>query len=135
MINIAEKLKSAPTGTKLYSPIFGACELTGIDDRLYPVSVKSVKEGKTYYFDKFGFINTSGECLLFPSKENRDWENWRHCEFEKGETVLVRNGNECRWVVAKFVEKVVDLFNVNFNDTDTNYPYRQCIKFQDPYKV
>ena len=31
-----------------------------------------------------------GECLIFPSKENRDWSTFKKpCQFKKGELILV----------------------------------------------
>lgn len=78
-INIAEILKNAPKGTKLYSPICGECELDCVSIGLdYPISVKT--KYTDHSFGKNGlFVNfeKDGECLLFPSKENRDWNTFK----------------------------------------------------------
>lgn len=80
-MNIAEILKDASQGTKLYSPIFGECELAEItNDHEYPIKVTAgdghresfTEDGK--YYSNEDFINT--ECLLFPSKENRNWNKF-----------------------------------------------------------
>ena len=81
IINIAEILKDTPKGTKLYSPLLGECEVMEItDDPKYPIKVTAgdghiesfTEDGK--YYDSEDFINT--ECLLFPSKENRNWNKF-----------------------------------------------------------
>lgn len=77
MINIAEKLKNASKGTKLYSPICGECTLHYIDDNDIVVT-----KGEHYiYFNHLGQYNiykeSVGECLLFPSKEVKEWDNYQ----------------------------------------------------------
>lgn len=81
MVNIAEILKHCPKDTKLYSPICGDCILKGADsDGTYPISVVPCSDA--YYL--FTFTNEGklsarfdGECLLFPSKNQRDWSKFR----------------------------------------------------------
>ena len=77
-LNLVEILKDRPKGTKLYSPALGEVEFAGINyhDRTYPIMVK-IKDG-TFWFTKQGkFYNMEqSECLLFPSKEQRDWSKF-----------------------------------------------------------
>lgn len=73
-MNIAEILKNAPKGTKLYSPLFGEVELESVSDVIIEVRI----EGSvwTFYNDGRYYKNyPSGECLLFPSKDKRNWDN------------------------------------------------------------
>ena len=80
MTNISEILKKCPSGTKLYSPICGECYLYWVVDE---VKMGGMKVGgeivvydnnrSKYSFYKDGTQHPMGECLLFPSKENRDW--------------------------------------------------------------
>ena len=72
-MNIAEILKNYPKGTKLYSPICGECQFISLDDDAeYPINVQA--EDKHFYcFTETGRYAICGECLLFPSKDNRDW--------------------------------------------------------------
>ena len=73
-MNIAEILKNAPKGTKLYSPLFGEVELKSVSDVIIEVRI----EGSvwTFYNDGRYYKNyPSGECLLFPSKDERNWDN------------------------------------------------------------
>lgn len=78
-INIAEILKDAPKGTKLYSPICGECELNCVDNSVTLSIVVSVQECGNFYFTSEGKHRdiSNAECLLFPSKENRDWHTFK----------------------------------------------------------
>ena len=73
MVNIAETLKNMPKGFRLYSPICGGCKLVGVVNNFIKV------EDNDEYIRNFlsdGKLNANGECLLFPSKENRDWNTF-----------------------------------------------------------
>lgn len=73
-MNIAEILKNAPKGTKLYSPLFGEVELKSVSDVI--IEVKVGTSVSTFYNDgRYYKGYPSGECLLFPSKDERNWDN------------------------------------------------------------
>lgn len=98
MVNIAELLKYAPKGTKLYSPLFGEVKLFRVDKRRgYPIDVIDCN-GNGKSFTEFGvyFANhPDAECLLFPSKECRTWEGWTlpvEHEFKVGDWVVRKDG-------------------------------------------
>ena len=97
MINIAEILKDYPKGTKLYSPICGECELECVWDSMiygYPVEIRSIKTNHILKLTSKGTLNyneSNGECLLFPSKENRDWSTFKYLKFKKGD--FLRHGD------------------------------------------
>ena len=87
-INIAEILSDMPTGTKLYSPLFGKCEYIAVANNEYSIAIKVqrsdcaitkflMKDGR--YFG--GYEDT--ECLLFPSAKMRDWDKF----FKHGDIV------------------------------------------------
>ena len=69
MINIYELLKDCPIGTKLYCTLWGESIFTWINDG------EIVLDSCTQ-LDAFGRWNKHGECVLFPSKENRDWSKF-----------------------------------------------------------
>lgn len=86
-LNLVEILKNYPKGTPLYSPICGECKLDYIFGNTIIVKLNtSMLDGQleeinfmTFdYKGRFGGDsrnnNIERECLLFPSKENRDWE-------------------------------------------------------------
>ena len=81
-MNIAEILKNIPKGTKLYSPAFG--EVTFMNANSDFINVKdSVKVERTFCSN--GNFYKDGECMLFPSRENRDWNTFR---FKKGDILV-----------------------------------------------
>lgn len=117
-INIAEILRDIPKGTKLYSPLFGKCELVGVNTDEYGdfIRVESFfqdgcvkKESRTFSSDGsyFGWY-PNAECLLFPSAKMRDWSKF----FMRGDVVL----NEHSGLVAIFAGWVDDEFT-EFNTT------------------
>lgn len=98
MTNIAEILKDHPKGTKLYSPTCGECRLEKIDiEGPYTIIVIFGKEGHEMEasFTEQGqyFVDSDGECLLWPSKDNHDWESMRKPTFKPGDVVVSSLGN------------------------------------------
>lgn len=88
-INIAEILRDMPKGTKLYSPLFGKCELIGVDNSKYPIVIKAqridgaiskgiMKDGR--YFDGY----EDAECSLYPSAKMRCWDKF----FKRGDVLV-----------------------------------------------
>lgn len=86
-LNLVEILKDCHKGTKLYSTIFGEIEFGFIEDNsIYPIVL--ILNGGYEYLTSDGklFNQFDGECILFPSKENRDWSNFKPtCEFKDGD--------------------------------------------------
>lgn len=80
-MNIAEILKNCPKGTKLYSPLFGECKLIHVDcisNSAYPITIKTEHDEHSFTKDGLFYKNyTNSECLLFPSKDNRDWSTFK----------------------------------------------------------
>lgn len=95
-INIAEILKDKKNGLRLYSPIFGECTFCYVREETNDICVKKhncVKE----FFDSKGLYYNTGEVMLFPSKEMRDWRKF----FKKGD-VLVYIDGKCKVIFDKF---------------------------------
>ena len=76
-LNLLEILKDCPEGTKLYSPVFGEVKFESINDIIGPIIV-TTNTGNAEYFTADGKMYNyyNGECLLFPSKEQRDWSKF-----------------------------------------------------------
>ena len=75
MNNIAEILKNAPKGTKLYSPLFGECTLDFVSCDLLEINIWN-SDNQNECFDYEGRYNGVGECALFPSKNQLRWDNF-----------------------------------------------------------
>ena len=77
-IDLTKILKDCPEGTKLYSTIFGEVTFCHIDENdMYPIKVMAGKKcnGKVSANGKH-YVEFNGECTLFPSKEQRDWNKF-----------------------------------------------------------
>ena len=77
-LNLLEILKDAPKGTKLYSTIWGDVELV----EAQPLWIKCITpNGTEWHFEMNGKLNAAssgnGECVIFPSKEQRDWSKFK----------------------------------------------------------
>lgn len=94
-INIAEILKDKPQGTKLYSSACGKCELKEADDKSFKVSFYNSRfgfmSGGEGTFNKFGNLYDDGECVIFPSKEMRDWNKFA---WKKGDVLISNDGKK-----------------------------------------
>ena len=85
-INLCEILKCCPKGWEFYSSIYGWIYFEGLNtgDK-YPVVI-SYKNGKLESFGADGrlFLDYAGECVLFPSKDQRDWSKFTAPWYKKG---------------------------------------------------
>ena len=123
-LNLVEILKDCPSGTKLYSPALGEVDFVDIlEDCTYNIRVKG--ECGTFHFTPQGklFNTEQGECILFPSKDQRDWSKFKvkKPKFDPNtlkpfDKVLVRDKNFENWSCGVFPHK----------DVSSAYPYR-CI--------
>lgn len=113
-INIAEILRNKPHGIKLYSPIFGDCTYCYIHDETSDICVK--KQCKVMiYFNFEGLYDTAGECLLFPSKEMRDWSKF---SWKKGDALSCGVDNLCifeKWANKEYTEFYAKFVTPNYS--------------------
>lgn len=105
-LDLVNILKDCPEGTRLYSVIHGEVTLNHVssEDVNYPIIV-IWREG-TASFTRYGryAIKSDGECILFPSKDQRDWskfkapvEKFDYNTLQPFDKVLVRDENNCHW--------------------------------------
>lgn len=119
-LNLVEILKDCPKGTKLYSPVYGYVELVNVSEELVcisqnedislPIKIK-LSNNCTDALTKDGrlFVEYDGECMLFPSKEERDWSKFelKKPKFDPKtlkpfDKVLVRDNINNPWVCDHF---------------------------------
>ena len=77
MKTVADYLRNVPKGIKLYSPIFGECEFDHIslcDSVCVRYKDTQIEFNK---YGQFSLDDSEGECLLFPSKEVREWNKYQ----------------------------------------------------------
>ena len=83
-MDIANLLKYCPKGTKLYSPIWGEVEFIEVASS-NNIVIKS-PDGNEVLFYCSGAYHRNGECVLFPSKDQRDWK-----ELKIGDIMMGKN--------------------------------------------
>ena len=101
-LDLVEILKDCPRGTKLYSPFCGKVELDNVGEHCidYPIVVNH--NGNPIVFTCDGRLYNDfpdGECVLFPSKDQRDWSKFKapidkfdYNTLQPFDMVLVRDG-------------------------------------------
>ena len=138
-IDLTKILKDCPKGTKLYSSIFGEVYFKEIrSDDEYPI----VTTKDTFTKEGLYRAYSDGECILFPSKEQRDWskftahwykkERFDHKTLNPFDKVLVRNDSREIWRCD---------FSANVSDDNVEYPYvainesvMYCVPYNDDTK-
>ena len=112
-LNLVEILKDCPKGTKLYSTVFGEIEFGFIEDN-YSYPIVLIQNGGYEYLTSDGklFNQFYGECILFPSREQRDWSKFTAPWYKKErfdpktlhtfDRVLVRLTKNCIWNATFF---------------------------------
>lgn len=123
-INIVEILKDKPQGMKLYSSACGKCKLEEVDDKSFKISFYSSKfgfmNGGEGYLDKNGKLYDDGECVVFPSKEMRDWSKF---QWKKGDVLVSNDGG---------TEVIFDKW---YDDTYTNFYSKHYLNSEDENKI
>ena len=75
MKNILEVIKKAPKDHVYWCTLFGECKAEIDDtDNTYPITIRIKND--LYFITADGRYHQKydGECILFPSRDNRDWE-------------------------------------------------------------
>ena len=76
-IDLTKILKDCPRGWKLYSSIHGEVQFKYIDNGDFPIIIE-LSDSSEMNFTKDGkfYLKFDGECILFPSKDQRDWSKF-----------------------------------------------------------
>lgn len=86
-MDIAEILKHCPKGIKLYSPTWGNVKLIEVTPtKVIKIKVWNFTEGLT----PDGRYSDNGECVIFPSKDQRDWSKFR-LPAKRGDIMMIPN--------------------------------------------
>lgn len=144
-IDLTKILKDCPKGTKLYSLVHGEVEFERIEtDFKHQYVIIELKDllleritfdGKIYNYE-------GGECILFPSKEQRDWSKFNAPWLKKErfdpktlksfDKVLVRDVCYQNWSCGFFSHIVVfdDVCKYNVGEI----LYSMCIPYNEETK-
>lgn len=127
-INLCEILKGHE-GETFYSPMYGEVKLIGTDSFIfpgnsnYPIIISRINGQDISNLCPNGhFLNEDrGECMLFPSKDQRDWNKW--VEEQKPKTPKTWNDliNQHKTKSSK-VEICTTFSNYIYDGTTSNTP-------------
>lgn len=95
-VNISEILKKYPKGFKFYSALHGKeVELEGVGDTVVSFNKIDDEKGIRQCVNQYGELYGGGECVIFPSKENRDWTTlFVKDKFVVGEIIQYKDNSE-----------------------------------------
>lgn len=124
-IDLTKILKDCPKGWKFYSSAFGDVEFDSMSE--YNINPICIRVNANFYpfLNKYGkyYIENKGECILFPSKDQRDWSKFTAPWYKKErfdpktlnpfDRVIVRDDNCDEWVCTIF----------SHHGEDCGYPY------------
>ena len=140
-LNLVEILKDCPKGTKLYSTLFGDVKFERVckkEKTMFPIEVKR-SDGTIAAFminGKF-YFGYSGECTLFPSKEQRDWSKFKPKKpkfdpktLEHFDRIIARIDKQGLWCceLFSFIQERTSLIR------GCGAYYRYCVPYNDDTK-
>ena len=145
-IDLVKILKDCPKGTRLYSSVNGEVSFLRIISEFpfHPIEVL-LDDGTCRCYSAEGKFNKNynGECVLFPSKEMRDWSKFTAPWYKKEkfnpktlkafDRVLVRNYTTDYWCCGFFSH--ISMFKgTSYKYTTESYTYWKCIPYNDDTK-
>ena len=146
-LDLVEILKDCPSGISLYSPVYGYVQLASVslvEGAKYPIEIIGLLYGTKFGITKDGRIyeDFQGECMLFPSKDQRDWSKFKvksnKPKFDPNtlkpfDKVLVRDTNQCRWKCTLF-SHIIGKEDCAFKYATAGRGYIYCIPYNDDTK-
>ena len=140
-IDLTKILKDCPKGWKFYSDIYDEVTFWGFSDLVYPIQLNTKNHGAKLLSEKGEEIIGNGKCILFPSKDQRDWSKFTAPWYEKErfdpktlkpfDKVLVSDEHHTRWRCS-FFSHIVDQFQYKYYTSDSCYKF--CIPYNDDTK-
>ena len=143
-IDLTKILKNCPKGWKFYSSAFGEVEFDYISE--YSTNPICIRVNANFYpfLNKYGkyYIENKGECILFPSKDQRDWGKFSAPWYKKEkfdpktlqpfDKVLVRDSCSCPWRCAFYSHTIKNRITLKYVADNSVYEY--CIPYNEDTK-
>ena len=134
-MNLIPILEKLPKDYKLWSPICGYCSILKISEfknDTNPIIVISdnnyvlrfTKEGKS-------FDEKDAKCLLFPSKEERDWKKFNDKVFSPFKIERIK-GEKYYYLESFFINEEVEYFTLT---DDINYKYNNYFNTREQAEI
>lgn len=137
-MNILEIIKKAPKDHIYYCTILGNTRLVTVKDYHSSFPIITVDAEQNLSFTKEGhYFFNCGECVIFPSKEQRDWKEFEEeikeeedsrPNFKPFDKVLVRDSEQEKWKADFFSYFDENDHDYPFSCVDANYVY--CIPYE-----
>ena len=136
-LNLVEILKNAPECTELYSSIYGNVVFLRVDESnvMYPIRITMMNGKDVTGYTKYGQkLYGYGECTLFPSKTQRDWNKFK-VDLKEGTKVMcsdhdkdwhlrIYKGKKRCSIVGKYNDYewkyIVPVANFDFENIESN---------------
>ncbi|MDY4926222.1 MAG: hypothetical protein SO142_03240 [Prevotella sp.] len=134
-IDLRKILKDCPKGWPLYSSVTGHVKFHSVDEKY--VHIES--QGWISRLTPDGRVEDcpEGECIIFPSREQRDWSKFTTQRFDfktlkPGSKVLVRLGDDSEWQCAIFSRMNDREFLYKFYVSRARFS--ECVPYNDDTK-
>lgn len=141
-LDLSKILKYCPKGWKFYTSVWGEVEFIGFNndsvDFMFDTIVGNIAN---IHINTNGTYCCFGECIIFPSKEQRDWSKFTAPWYKKDkfdpktlkpfDRVLIRNLKEDKWRCEHFSY---------FTEIEDTFPcicsvsYVFCVPYNDETK-
>ena len=141
-IDLVKILKDCPKGWKFYSDVYGEVTFWAFSDLVYPIEINTINNGAKLISEKGEEIIGDGKCILFPSKDQRDWNKFTAPWYqnEKKEKFDPRTLKPFDRVLVrdKYTNWSCDFFS-HIEDANFQYHvitggYKLCIPYNDDTK-
>lgn len=136
-LNLVKILKGCPKGTEFYSPIFVKVKFSNIDLS----STYTIKTDKTSFTSDGRYLEDfTGECMLFPTKDQRDWSKFERFwdkpkverfdpnTFEPFDKILARDNQDDLWSIELFSHKTGNIVKGFYSTWCCAIPFNENTK-------
>lgn len=137
-LNLSKILKDCPKGMLLWSPFLGEIEFIRVKNNVIYVD----RVGIEFAFFSDGKYDREGECMLFPSKDQRDWSKFKAPvkrfnpeEFKPFDKVLLCDNEIRAWIPGFFGSLLKDLDGkYAVVELGSGYRWEICIPYNNKTK-
>ena len=137
-LNLSKILKDCPKGMLLWSPFLGEIEFIRVKNDVIYVD----RVGIEFAFFSDGKYDREGECMLFPSKDQRDWSKFKAPvkrfnpeEFKPFDKVLLCDNEIRAWIPGFFGSLLKDLDGkYAVVELGSGYRWEICIPYNNKTK-
>ena len=141
-IDLTKILKDCPKGWKFYTPLWGEVTFNGIKREYCGICIDTICGCQIITIEGYYTYTSGAECILFPSKEQRDWSKFTAPWYKKEkfdprilkpfDKVLIRDNPEESWCCCFFSHICNDIEDFKYITTTSGYQF--CIPYNDDTK-